>query len=279
MYTCEYCGRNVTRRELEPMDGGSMACAYCCIDVECSRCGRPYVAPESTLGGGGYVCPECQNYSGWWSLKGVFVVIAILISAGLVWEYGEPEYLIGIVGIILLYSLLKYGVYLTILFATFPGVIIHEFAHKKSCDLLNIKVYDVSYFRFGNPLGYVQPEQIRSFWKTFAINTAPLLLNTVLAVILTLSSMSILVGFPVWVQWMGIWLAVSMGVHAFPSFMDLDNIWRGIKQDWRRNPTVILSIPFAFLLSMSHRFPYTDLIYGSSIVIVSYTFGLGLGLL
>lgn len=41
---------------------------------------------------------------------------------------------------------------------TFPGVIVHEMAHQIFCRLCGVAVFDVCYFRFGNPSGYVVHE-------------------------------------------------------------------------------------------------------------------------
>jgi hypothetical protein len=38
---------------------------------------------------------------------------------------------------------------------TFPGVILHETAHLFFCKLFKLQVYNVCYFRFGNPAGFV----------------------------------------------------------------------------------------------------------------------------
>ena len=36
---------------------------------------------------------------------------------------------------------------------TFPGVMVHEFAHKLFCRWTKTEVMEVCYFRFGNPVG------------------------------------------------------------------------------------------------------------------------------
>ena len=38
---------------------------------------------------------------------------------------------------------------------TFPGVIVHEAAHLFFCRWFKLEVYDVCFFRVGNPSGYV----------------------------------------------------------------------------------------------------------------------------
>jgi len=38
---------------------------------------------------------------------------------------------------------------------TFPGVILHEYVHKRVAMAVGLQVYKVVYFRIGNPAGYV----------------------------------------------------------------------------------------------------------------------------
>ena len=62
---------------------------------------------------------------------------------------------------------------------TFPGVVSHEFAHKFFCDLFEIKVRKVCYFRFGGEKFSDSLENIHKedFSKIFQINTvAPLMM-------------------------------------------------------------------------------------------------------
>lgn len=38
---------------------------------------------------------------------------------------------------------------------TFPGIIVHEFAHMLFCRIRKVAVFDACYFRVGNPAGFV----------------------------------------------------------------------------------------------------------------------------
>jgi hypothetical protein len=115
---------------------------------------------------------------------------------------------------------------------TFPGVIVHEMGHQFFCRRYRLPVYSVCYFRLGNPAGYVIHEQTDSYPQSFWISVGPLIVNTLVA---------IAVGFPVAIsvltlrtatplQWGLAWLAVSIGMHAFPSSGDAKNLWTKSKQ-------------------------------------------------
>ena len=109
--------------------------------------------------------------------------------------------------------------------ATFPGVIVHEIAHRFFCDVTDTPVYEVAYFRPGqNPAGYVVHGQPRSVKAGLLISAGPLLINTVLCAVLTFT-----VAYELIVLDSGLhdpvlivlaWLGYSIGMHAFPSRQD-----------------------------------------------------------
>jgi len=66
-------------------------------------------------------------------------------------------------------------------YLTFPCVILHEYSHKVFCDQAGIPVYEVCYFRFGDPPGYVIHGPVRTFRQLFLITVAPFLVNTVVS--------------------------------------------------------------------------------------------------
>ena len=101
---------------------------------------------------------------------------------------------------------------------TFPGVAIHEWAHKIFCKLSGLKVIKVVYFRFGNPSGYVLHEAPRNYLQSFFVATGPIIFNSLFSVALAYS-----ISFPhnPTVRAAFLWLAFSSAAHAFPSEEDL----------------------------------------------------------
>ena len=162
------------------------------------------------------------------------------------------------------------GLLLTLV--TFPGVVVHEFAHKVACDWIGVPVLEVRYFRLGNPAGYVlhlEPERYR---QSFAISVAPFLVNTVLA-------FAFLVGFATLeagsggteaasaatqaATWICLWLGLSIGIHAFPSTGDANTLWTRSKAEWRRSPVVLLGLPVVVLIYVANLLSrlWLDLVY------------------
>lgn len=113
------------------------------------------------------------------------------------------------------------GVIISII--TFPGVIVHELAHQIFCYFMKIPVYEVKYFQFKNPSGYVIHERTDKPLKAFLISVGPFLINTILGIII-MSSVSIeLFGFEdldnILSLFLG-WIGISILMHAFPSTVD-----------------------------------------------------------
>ena len=104
-------------------------------------------------------------------------------------------------------------------FLTFPGVIIHEGAHKLFCRLSGLKVIKTVYFRFGNPSGYVIHEAPRNYLQSFFVATGPIIFNSVLSIGLAYAIIWLPTGS--YLRFIFLWLAFSVAAHAFPSEGDL----------------------------------------------------------
>lgn len=277
---CHICG-DVANREKLVQINQYQVCDTCSVKVECSRCGDHFIGVKQFLDHGAFVCEDCEGHSGWWSIRGLITVTVAVLSIFLMWEYLGPQYVGAATFALILYLLYRYRVARTIWILTIPGIIIHELAHKKACDIMNVKVYDVRYFRFdGRPPGYVLPEHSGNFWKEFTIAAAPLLFNTLLASAVLLATMALGEQRALWVHGLGTWLAFAVAMHIFPSDIDLNIIWKEIKSNWRKDPLVTLTIPTAVLLSIHSKIRniYVELIISISILFCTYLFGVYLGL-
>ena len=107
---------------------------------------------------------------------------------------------------------------------TFPGVVSHEFAHKFFCDLFEIKVRKVCYFRFGNPAGYVIHDRPDKFIHSFMIDIGPFLINTMLALISYSVAKFYAESLLHW--FILVWLGVTFAYHSFPSKDDAKNLFK-----------------------------------------------------
>lgn len=153
---------------------------------------------------------------------------------------------------------------------TFPGVIVHESAHFLFCRIRKVAVFDVCFFQLKNPCGYVIHEQPNDFLSSFLIAIGPFLVNTVLC---------FLICFPAAVPWRVfdqleplngflLWLGVSIGMHAFPSFQDAKVLWANAKvAAGRGNVLAILSMPVVGLIFVANAlsFFWFDYIYGAAV--------------
>lgn len=153
---------------------------------------------------------------------------------------------------------------------TFPGIIVHEAAHLLFCRIAGLAVFDVRYFRFGSPAGYVLHEPTKDFRKSLLVAMAPFFVNSAFCVLFCTAAF-----LPVWEFRVGdplayffYWLGLSIGMHAFPSNRDLKNLWRLMPAAARKsNVLAIVSYPvvaLVYILNLA-KFFWADLAYGIAI--------------
>ena len=142
------------------------------------------------------------------------------------------------------------GIIITII--TFPGVIVHELAHQITCHLCRLEVYDVCYFRFGNPNGYVVHEKTNHPGKIFMISMGPFIINTVLGILIILPASIEIIAFKEYNNFLSLllaWLGFSILMHAFPSTGDAKVMMSQILKNKNVNIlSKILSAPFILLV-------------------------------
>ena len=118
---------------------------------------------------------------------------------------------------------------------TFPGVILHEIAHRLACDLQDVPVYAIDYFSAGSKVaGHVIHQQTNLFRKALLIGIAPFIINSLVCMLLTIPY-----GFAshfdthfmlnerswlLWVQQIIAWVGFSAGFHAIPSDQDVKGL-------------------------------------------------------
>jgi hypothetical protein len=118
--------------------------------------------------------------------------------------------------------------------ATFPGVILHEIAHKFFCDIYRVPVYEVKYFAASKNAGHVIHEPIDNSKKNAIIGLAPLLINSIVCVLFLIphflpflmgsSFVSTYTPLDIFLIWVGL----SCGLNALPSEADLAHIDKNI---------------------------------------------------
>ncbi len=153
---------------------------------------------------------------------------------------------------------------------TFPGVIVHELAHQLFCRIYKVPVFEVCYFQTEDPLGYVVHEKPSSDFQATMISIGPFFLNTIVGFLL---------GFPATVQYkfhnanvldyLLIYLAVSIAMHAFPSTGDAKNLWEHITGKNSSILSRLLISPivgFIYLGALGSYF-WLDALYGAAVAL------------
>ncbi len=155
---------------------------------------------------------------------------------------------------------------------TFPGVMVHEFAHKLFCLWTKTRVLKVCYFRFGNPAGFVIHELPSNVWKHVLIGIGPLFVNTLLGFavgLLVIPLKRVNGDFGSFVLIMVMWLAISIAMHSFPSTGDAKSIWSAIWAKGAPFGARVVGTPLVGLIYLGAvgSVVWLDLIYGGAVVI------------
>jgi len=150
---------------------------------------------------------------------------------------------------------------------TFPGIIVHEWAHKFFCSRARVPVYKTCYFRLGNPAGYVVHGPADSYAKAFLIDVAPFIVNTSIALIIFLVAINASPGITTYLLY---WLGISIAMHSFPSGGDADSLWHHTTIAWRHNPLILLGFPVVGLIKLANilRLIWFDLLYAIALLLL-----------
>lgn len=154
---------------------------------------------------------------------------------------------------------------------TFPGVIVHELAHQLFCRLYKVPVFKVVYYQFENPAGYVLHERVSNKFHSIMISVGPFIVNTVVGGLIALPA-----SLPVFkfntagpLDYLLIYLGVSIAMHAFPSRGDADSIWESMKEESTPLWAKVIGYPVIGLIYLGSlgSFFWLDLFYGIGIAI------------
>ncbi len=155
---------------------------------------------------------------------------------------------------------------------TFPGVIVHEMGHLFFCRRYGLAVHRVCYFRLGNPAGYVIHEPADTYGRGFWVSVGPLVVSSLMAAA---------VGFPVGtaflqhhkmqvVHWALGWLALSIGMHSFPSTGDAKNLWSAsIGAVMKGNIIALIGFPVVILIYLANLLSiiWFDAFYAAALIL------------
>ncbi|MEZ0327416.1 MAG: DUF3267 domain-containing protein [Fimbriimonas sp.] len=156
---------------------------------------------------------------------------------------------------------------------TFPGVIVHELAHALFCRLFGVNIYAVCYFRFatgfGQPAGYVIHEPSQKPWHDVLIGIGPFFVNTILGALIAMPGAIPVLQFGSGdaLDWLIMWLGVSIAMHSFPSTGDAASIWQTVKSEGTPFHTKLWAVPLVGLIyagAVGSMF-WLDLIYGIAV--------------
>ena len=167
-------------------------------------------------------------------------------------------------------------------YLTFPGVMVHEFAHAWTCRQLGVAVHKVCYLRLGNPLGYVIHERPAYAVQHIMVAVAPFFVSTAMAFAVSLAATVYAAShameeFQDVVMPLAVWLSFSIALHAFPSSGDADSL-----RDEVRSPDVglfakLVLVPVVAMIRLTGigSRVWLDLLYAVTVVAVPPLFVAG----
>lgn len=155
---------------------------------------------------------------------------------------------------------------------TFPGVIVHEIAHQLFCRWARVAVFEVVYFRLGNPAGYVVHEIPKKAWQHILIGIGPFIVNTVIGAVIAAPAAIQVIKFQTGgpLEYLIIWLGVSIAMHSFPSTGDAKGIWDAVKSQDTSMATKILATPIVAIIYLCAvgSVMWLDLFYGLAVAML-----------
>ena len=154
---------------------------------------------------------------------------------------------------------------------TFPGIIVHELAHQLFCRLFKVPVFEVCYFRMENPMGYVVHEPAKKAYQSLFISVGPFLVNTALCFVIGFSaSLQFKFDSANVLDYLLMYLAISIGAHAFPSTGDAASLWQSVVKSenvsWMAKAVVTPIVGFIYLGALGSIF-WLDIIYGGAVAL------------
>jgi hypothetical protein len=154
---------------------------------------------------------------------------------------------------------------------TFPGVIVHELAHQLFCRYFKVPVFKVVYFQLGNPAGYVMHEAVKNKAQGILISIGPFIVNTVVGALISLPAALPVFSFGTAgpLDYLLIYLGVSIAMHAFPSRGDANVIWNAVRDAGTPRWVKIIGYPVVGLIYLGSlgSFFWLDLLYGIGVAV------------
>jgi hypothetical protein len=154
---------------------------------------------------------------------------------------------------------------------TFPGVIVHELAHQLFCRWFKVPVFEVCYFRTKRPVGYVIHEPANEAYKSVFISVGPFIINTVVCFIIGFSAaLQFKFDSANLLDYVLMYLAISIGAHAFPSTGDAQSLWKTVVKSetssWLSKVIVTPIVGFIYAGALGSMF-WLDLIYAGAVAL------------
>jgi hypothetical protein len=140
--------------------------------------------------------------------------------------------------------------------ATFPGVVVHQTLRLLFCKRKRLAVVDMCFLRMDNPAGFIAHEESADFGPAFSVGMGPLVIGSLLCLLACVPAY-----WPIRVlhihhplSYFFMWLGISIGMHAFPSREEAEDLFRHVgEQLVGLNLVVVFTLPLLPLIKLATR--------------------------
>lgn len=118
---------------------------------------------------------------------------------------------------------------------TFPGIVFNKILHRFFCDINNVLVYEVNYFKpWSLKPSYIINAEVGNFSQAFYIAIGPFIISSLTCMLLTFFvGIHLFLGtdfmaepllLDKFLQCTMVWIGYSIGYHAFPNVKDVNQL-------------------------------------------------------
>lgn len=144
---------------------------------------------------------------------------------------------------------------------TFPGVILDALINKKTCEYLKIELFQVNYFSVTGEELPVIHDIPKEYSKTFGITILPFIIMSFISLLLFYIGLILIPN----VEFLFLWLGVSIAAHSFPNATMGDLLWKNsIAEIKEGNYLALIGIPLVLIIYVARilHFFWLDIVYG-----------------
>ena len=155
---------------------------------------------------------------------------------------------------------------------TFPGYLVHEAVYQLFCMLSKVLLQDYYFCLLENTVGHVISKYPRKMYQYLLIEIGPFLINTIAGAVIALPGVLVVLKFgsATILDYLSIWLGVSISMHSFPTMEEAKNVWSNVISNETPFFIKVIATPivgFIYLVASGSIF-WLDFFYGVGVILL-----------